>query len=422
MTTLLAIGDMHLGRPAPALPEDLRERHSELGPEAAWIRAVDTALAYGVDAVLLAGDLIDRERDFFFAYGELRAGVERLSNAGIPVLAVAGNHDTETLPRLADEIDSLELIGANGRWQLRQFDGLGIVGWSFPRPQVRSNPLDSLPTLDLPTSKIATTIGLLHCDLDQTDSPYAPVARRDLEAAPIDSWLLGHIHRPDPLSSERPIGYLGSITALRASETGARGPWLIEVSPRRLSFEHLPLAPLRFEALDVDCSELEDAAALDQTVLKAIKQRLGEIDLDDQGPVAIGWRITLSGQSPAAGQLAAAAAELAADNRSWQEAGLRCFIQRIESIALPRLDLKRLAGQDDPSGLLARRLLALDDPESEEFDRLIRLGQQALSTPLAAPEFQALDRRLEEADIADWLRRSGRRALLLMLAQREAGR
>ncbi|WP_376695132.1 metallophosphoesterase family protein [Wenzhouxiangella sp. EGI_FJ10305] len=415
MTTLLAIGDMHLGRPPAAIPEDLRGRRDELGPEVAWSRAVDEAIRRQVDAVILAGDLVDHRRDFFVAYGQLKAGVEELAAAGIRILAVAGNHDTEILPRLAGEIEHLELLGRDGQWQTQKVDKVTILGWSFPRPQVRHSPLESMPK----AREKGTVIGLLHCDLDKVDSPHAPVARRELEEAPVDAWLLGHIHRPDNLDDDRPIGYLGSISALRASETGQRGPWLVQVEGRDIAADHLPMAPLRYEALDVDCSALEDAAALGETVLSAVRENLRPLAEYDHPPTAVGLRITLTGQTPAAASLGSAAAELAADGRSWEEHGMACFVDKIESVVVPRLDLKRLSRQSDPSGLLARRLLALESPEDEEYQRLVRLARESMSPVLQAREFRDLESEPDDAAIAAWLRRAGRLALTRLVAQRE---
>lgn len=416
MTTLLAIGDMHLGRPPAAIPEDLRGRRDELGPEVAWSRSVDEAIARKVDAVVFAGDLVDQGRDFFVAYGQLKAGVERLAAAGIRVLAVAGNHDTEVLPRLAAEIGDLELLGAGGQWQARQVDQVTILGWSFPRPQVRISPLEDLPAT---SREGAAVIGLLHCDLDQADSPHAPVARRDLETAPVDAWLLGHIHRPDNLDEDRPIGYLGSISALRASETGQRGPWLIQVEGKDIAADQLPLAALRYEALEIDCSDLDHAELLGERVLAAARECLRPLAEQDTPPSAVGLRITLTGQSRAAAALADVAAELVADGRSWEEHDIACFIHKIQSAVLPRLDLKRLSRQSDPCGLLARRLLALDSPEDEEYQRLVRLARESMSPILGAREFRALDREPEDAELAEWLRRAGRLALIRLVAQRE---
>ncbi len=416
MTTLLAVGDMHLGRPPTALPEDLRQRQAQLGPEAAWQRVVSEAIERRVDGVLLAGDVVERSRDFFVAYGQLKSGIEQLAGAGIPVLAVAGNHDTHVLPRLADEIDQLHLLGRDGEWEEARLDDLTVLGWSFPQPQVRRSPLDTLDG----TRRDRTVIGLLHCDRDQADSAHAPVSGEALKKAPVDAWLLGHIHKPDPLDEDRPIGYLGSVTALRASETGARGPWLIQVSPGAVVADQLPLAPLRYERMEIDCSELGQAEELGERILAECRSVVGRLNELDCQPEALGLRLVLTGSTALGSALQEVADELAADGRSWEEGGIACFIQKVEQATHPAVDLRRLSRQSDPCGLLARRLIALEDPESDEYRRLVEMGHRQLDPVVRSREFRDLDRALDDRTVADWLRQAGLTALNRMLEQRGA--
>ena len=94
---ILAVGDMHLGRRPARLPDQLAERAHELGPASAWKRTVDAALDNKVHAVLLAGDVVENENDFFEAYRDLAGGVQRLTDEGIDVVGVAGNHDVKVL-------------------------------------------------------------------------------------------------------------------------------------------------------------------------------------------------------------------------------------------------------------------------------------------------------------------------------------
>lgn len=414
MTTLLAIGDMHLGRLPAALPDELDSRRRELGPEAAWSRAVAEAIEREVDGVVLAGDVVERHRDFFVAYGELKTGVERLAKAGIEVIAVAGNHDTHVLPRLAEEIDSLHLLGAGGHWQQYRLGEATIIGWSFPQSRVNFSPLDSFPRLD----PKKTLIGLLHCDRDQSDSTYAPVSSADLKDASVDAWLLGHIHQPDNLDTDRPIGYLGSVNALRASETGARGPWLVDIEDGKVMTTHLPLAPLRFETLSVDCSELDDCDALSGAILTAARERVIELQQTDYLPDALGLRVELVGQCTVSDRLPEAAGRLLSEARPWTENGISCFIHRIHTRTVPHLDLESLARQSDPCGLLARRLLALDNPGSEEWQRLVDKARPSVEAITGSREFRELHRSPSDDEIAADLARAGRLALSQLIAQR----
>jgi DNA repair exonuclease SbcCD nuclease subunit len=136
---LLAIGDIHLGRRPTRVPEDVLESvgSKELTPAAALRRAVERALSLEVDAVLLAGDVVEQNDDFYEAYGDLAEGVKRLTRAGIPVFGVAGNHDVRVLPRLADAIPEFQLLGRGGVWEEAVIEGrdgssMRILGWSFP--------------------------------------------------------------------------------------------------------------------------------------------------------------------------------------------------------------------------------------------------------------------------------------------------
>lgn len=418
MTTLLAIGDIHLGRSPSALHPDLLARAPQLGPEAAWARAVTEAIDRQVDGVLLAGDLVERSRDLLVAYGDLKNGVEKLATAGIPVLAVAGNHDTLVLPRLAREIDALQLLGAEGRWQEKNIGKLNIIGWSFPRPQVRHSPLKELPPISLPER----TIGLLHCDRDQSDSPYAPVSSAELEAAPTAAWLLGHIHQPDALVGPRPIGYLGSLNALRASETGARGPWLLRWRHSGLEIEQLPLAPLRYEVLELDLSELDQAEGLAELILS--QSRLRAAELVQQGCMAevVGLRLNLSGRCRFERQLPATVDQLMNESRPWDEHGLVMFVQKINTQTRPDFDLAEVAQRADPCGLLARRLQILADPGHPNHQSLLDQARGRLARVAGLREFQALGVNVDDEVVRRSLQHAGQRALLELLnQQRDVG-
>lgn len=416
MTTLLAIGDIHLGRIPAALHPDLVDQAGQLGPEVAWSRAVTEAINREVDAVLLAGDVVERSRDLLVAYGDLKSGIEKLATAGIPVLAVAGNHDTLVLPRLAGEIDALELLGADGRWQEKSVGKLSVIGWSFPRPQVQRSPLRDFPSIAHPER----TIGLLHCDRDQSNSTYAPVSSAELDAAPLAAWLLGHIHQPDRLSGPRPIGYLGSVSALRASETGARGPWLLRWTGSGIECEQLPLAPLRYEALQLDVGRLESAELLAEATLAAARELATDLARQDYLPDVIGLRLTLVGRCRFQRELADAGERLIETSRPWRERGMMMFIQKVDIRTEPDFDLDPLARQSDPCGLLARQLLVLADPDHPEHQLLLDRSRSRLMRVAGMREFQSLGTELDDAAVRDWLQRAGQRALLELLAQRRS--
>src|SRR5690606_39443660 len=108
----------------------------------------------------------------------------------------------DVLPKLARSFpaEQFRLLGVHGLWERHTIykDGsavLHIDGWSFPQQYVRQDPLAGYrpePAGGVPV------IGLLHCDLDRPQSPYAPVSAADLLRRPVAFWLLGHIHVPIP--------------------------------------------------------------------------------------------------------------------------------------------------------------------------------------------------------------------------------
>ena len=411
---LLAVGDMHLGRVPTSLPEAIAGNARALGPEAAWQRSVRLALEQNVEAVLLAGDVVDRERDFFAGYDQLRQGVEELLAAGIRVLAIAGNHDTHVLPRLADAVSGLELIGRGGRWQAVELSAGSVVGWSFPTRRVTRSPLAEWtdPGGNRPR------IGLLHCDRDQPDSVYAPVTTSELERSPVDAWLLGHVHRPDLDANDPPSGYLGSISALRASEVGARGPWLIRIDEGRVRATHCALAPLAFEALDLDVGDLTRADALDAAVLEAGRRAVADRIEADALPDALGLRLRLVGEHVEASRLRETVETLMENPPVFEESGCRVFAHRLECAFGPKLDLESLARQPDPAGLLARDLLLLAGPDSEARRQLVAEARARMNAAGAISDLHPVAATASDSQAVEALQRAGRAALARLMEQR----
>ncbi|MBT3223394.1 MAG: DNA repair exonuclease, partial [Proteobacteria bacterium] len=200
-TNLLFAGDIHLGRrPQRLVHAELDP--SRFAPTEAWARLVDVAIERRVDAVVLAGDVVDDERDRFEAYGHLERGIRRLMGEGIATVGVAGNHDGIALPRLADRLADFTLLGRGGTWQRVALESgkipVDLLGWSFSERHHRESPLLSpglTPALDGRRSD-ATLLGVLHCDLGATGGGYAPISHSELERLDVDGWFLGHIHRP----------------------------------------------------------------------------------------------------------------------------------------------------------------------------------------------------------------------------------
>ncbi len=419
---LLAVGDIHLGRLPTRIPEGFALDSVELGPAAAWRSAVDLAIHEQVRAVLLAGDVVESEKDFFEGFRELKTGIEKLTAEGIEVVAVAGNHDVEVLPRLAKTLggeSGFTLLGEGGVWQSHSLeDGTSqvqIQGWSFPKRTVNASPLSGVRF----DRGAGIELGLLHCDLGQTKSDYAPVTRAELTQSGLDGWLLGHIHAPHELTADNLIGYLGCLTGMDPGEPGAHGPWLIDIGEGRIrEVRQLPIAALRWEALRVDLNALEDAGELEQVLIAKAEQLDHVLFAHGPAPKAVGLRVKFFGQPAHEGAIANCrkGAHFPIGDRHY-------FVEHIEAELLPQVSLEELATREDPLGLLASRLLLLDRPADDPDRRaLIDSTSKRFTERLQNASWRGLesnaDRCADEAVIAQ-LRAAGTAALHTLCAQQD---
>ncbi|MEJ2679201.1 MAG: DNA repair exonuclease, partial [Gemmatimonadota bacterium] len=337
--TVLCAADLHLGRRPAGLAGTGVDRLSSAD---AWSNLVGRAVADGVDLVLLAGDVVDRFNRSFEAYGPLDQGIRSLKAAGIPVVAVAGNHDFDVLPDVAAEVGDghLTVLGRGGaweRWTLKGQDGeprLHVDGWSFPDQHWHDDPTmdydpaafgapggarDSAPGSvggqapggmpggahgDVPV------LGLVHGDLDQPASPYAPLATSRLRSLDVAAWVLGHIHTPS--LREDPAGpsilYPGSVQALKAGERGPHGAWLLELEPgRRPAFRPVALSGVRYDRVDVDVGAVDDAAGLNAAVRTSLRAHLDQVGQASVGPLKVVYcQVRLTGRTRLHGGVEAA--------------------------------------------------------------------------------------------------------------------
>ncbi|MGH0035607.1 MAG: metallophosphoesterase family protein [Myxococcota bacterium] len=430
---LLFVGDIHLGRRPTRLPERLGEYGidpAELTPAATWRRTVDHACALaeepeGLAALVLAGDVIESLEDRFGAFPHLESGVRRLVEAGVPVYGVAGNHDVQALPRLADRIPEFHLLGRGGRWErVSPCPGVDLVGWSFPQRVVRENPLaDYAPA----SSDGAVTLGVLHCDLDGGHSSYAPVTRGELEAAPADAWLLGHVHAPSSLEGPRPIGYLGSLVGLDPGEPGPHGPWLVEVDAAgRVRARQLALAPLRWEraVLRLDEAALCEAAGDPASLADALQDRATRLlrELRERAqtgglvPRVMGVRLAIEGTT----RFREAVRDLCADPAAWPVVSaedVHLFTEKIEDRTRPAVDLEALARGTDPPALLARRLLEV---EQGRFDEALARRLEGVRDDVRFRDLSEEARREDARATRERTLRVGLATLESLLAQRSS--
>ncbi len=424
---ILAIGDMHLGRRPSRLPSELAKHATELSPQKGWERAIEHAIKHHVDLVVLAGDLVDQEDNFFEAFRPLDTGINALVSAGIEVVGISGNHDVSVLPRLAKQLSQFKLLGANGRWETHRYEKHGeavtLHGWSYPRPVVSESPLMGHTFERAP----GLNFGLLHCDRDQADSRYAPVTSQALNEAGLDGWLLGHIHKPDPLSHKSVSGYLGSITGLHVGEIGPRGPWLLDIDQGQVhAVSHWTIAPLVWIHLSLDISNLTKPDQAMDALLQDIRRLDQQASAYMEPPRALGIRLVLSGQSDLGGEISEALVDRQDENFAVGDIET-IFLESINDQTTAAVDLSLLAKRTDHIGRLARSLVLLDEPKQsidlspesiEQRQSLIDSASEQLMSLADEGRWQLGQASpLTEAEVIGHIKHSGHQLLREWLAQ-----
>jgi exonuclease SbcD len=420
---LVLAGDLHLGRLCTRLPAELDGRR--FGAAKGWDRLVERTIAAGADALLLSGDLVDQSNRYFEALGPLAAGLARLAQAGVRVLAVSGNHDHDVLPRLAGDA-GLTLLGAGGTWErftLSDRTGrpaLHVDGWSFPAARHPHDPLDDYPAL--PSGGLPL-IGLLHADLDAPGSPYAPVRSARLASAGPHFWLLGHVHGPR-YQAAGPVGllYPGSPVPLDPGEPGAHGAWLLEVRPGGLPVPQLlPLAPVRYDEVEVSLDGLTDESAAEAAITGAVMRHLTELATAPQAPEVVSLRVRLGGRTSLHARLAQVAERARADFAPVVRE-TAAHLERVVVATRPAFDLEALARGSDPPATLARLINSLDDASSEEVAPWLEAARNGAETARAAKHYAEAGSApaLDDIALRESVREKAFALLERLLAQKES--
>lgn len=437
--TVLCAADLHLGRRSSRLPA--LESGARLSPAEAWLDLVERAVTDRVSLVVLAGDVVDQYNRSYEAWGPLQGGVRALEAAGIPVVAVAGNHDHDTLHDLAADTGggNLTVLGRGGvweRWTLTGDEGeplLHVDGWSFPDGRWPADPTESYDPASLGGATGVPILGLLHAELDQTGSPYGPVSAARLRSLPVAAWVLGHIHVPylSEGSGAPAILYPGSLQALDPGETGPHGACLIELRGKQTpTFRRIALSGARYDTVEVDVTGLEDAAALNAAVRRSLQQHLNHLGEELTGPLKmVHCRVRLTGRTPLHGRIEDALDGLGAVDIS-AESGLRLIADPRPIIdTLPSVELEELARASDSPGLLARLLLELDAEPAAGRGELAGAASKAAARAAAAvaqkshyatANLESVEVGADSDRVREGVRRQAARLLDALMAQKEA--
>jgi exonuclease SbcD len=265
MTRVIHTGDTHLGYQQYHRPE---RREDFL---AAFRQVAEDAIREPVDAVIHAGDLFHDRRptlpDIMGALDVLRT----LDDAGVPFLAVVGNHESKRNAQWLDLFESLGLATRLGRDPV-VIDDVGFYGLDFvPRSKRDDLPYD-FAAHDADHSALVSH-GLFqpfpHGDWDAVEV---------LEESTVefDAVLLGDDHTPQTRHLEEPhdvwLTYCGSTERASAAERDERGYNLV-VFEDGVDIRRRGLDTREFVFVDVELGEHEG--------IERVRERVGQHDLED---------------------------------------------------------------------------------------------------------------------------------------------
>jgi exonuclease SbcD len=406
--------DLHLDTPFEGLGEagagaGTGELHGRLVDASliALDALVDRALARQALFVALAGDVYDGAHRGLRAQARLLAATRRLDAAGIHTFIAHGNHDPvgEGWSAVRAWPDRVHVFPADAAEtvHLQAPDGtpVTVTGTSFPVREVREGLHARFPRPEGTGFHVA----VLHANVGALGehAAYSPCRLEDLEARGYDAWLLGHIHRRAILRPHGPfVAYPGNLQgrSFKPSECGPKGALLVQVEGGRPTSTFLDLAPVRFEALEVDVSACDDlGAVIDRLTAAAETVRAREAGRH------VVVRATLTGRTPAYEDLARSAGPVLLDAVREATPGGDLTWAALAVETHPVRDLTTLAARDDLAGELVREMERL---------RANPVLLRSLLDGAAHPVFRELLPETDAETLDRWLTTAAEQALLLL--------
>ena len=420
---LLCTGDLHIGRRSAGA------QGKEFSCGEAWVRLarlaagddVDGIRIPKVDVVLISGDLTDEHNRYYQAAGPVERGLALLHDAGIPTIAVAGNHDSGTLADLYRAFENhyrFHVLGLGGRWETHLHDDrLKIHGWSYPKSEYPACPLrERTPSPDdLPA------VGLVHVQATAGGDAYAFARPQDFLAHPdVDLWVTGHLHAPTYTEHAGRVLNPGSPQAMDPGEPGWHGAYVVSLGAKGQigAPEPVPVSTAWYQTVPVYLGPdgEDDADRLRYALHAAIVAQTEQVRLRNPLCRRLSLRIDIEGRTQLSRAALDAEAKALKDNPDLGLGGPELVIERVTFDRVrPPLDLTRLATELGPTGILARALL---DLETATPDFLAQAAQNIAAHPFfaAAKEVAPMD----DTRIRAAARDHGYRMLEALEAQRAA--
>jgi hypothetical protein len=272
---LVAVGDAHLGRTHLAhLRDDEGRNVREEDFLASFDWAVERTVELEPDGFLWLGDIFDHARPSYRVFTRVAIRLKRLQDAGLPGVAISGNHDTPRLRGTGSPYAALEEFFSNVTfaWAMEAVtaDLAGVRVHAVPQTLSEREFREELERTAADLHADATSVLLAHVALTSLPArQYRDINELEVEEGAFDRRfdhvMLGHYHVHQKVSKR--TWYAGSTDSFwfadRPKGAGPKG--LVVLDTEAGTVEHhpnpgeRPLETFGVDAAGMGPSELVDA-------------------------------------------------------------------------------------------------------------------------------------------------------------------
>ncbi len=338
---IIHCADIHLGAKMDSFPKEVAEkRKTEV--RNSFLRMVNYAKAEGVCAVLLSGDIFDRDKPFKkdvdFFYDVVASHPE------IEFFYLRGNHDFEGSAR---ELENLRLFST--QWSSYLVGDVVVSGIELSKENKRA--YYSSLALDEKKCNIVMLHGQLGEEINLTK----------LREKGIDYLALGHIHEyaEGAIDGRGRYAYSGCLEGRGFDETGVKGFVLLDVD-EGIESGFIPFSAREIVKAQVDVSSLQEGYAM----AKRVKEQVG---FQKENV----YRVEL------VGEVDLEVDEFAADVERYLFA--ECAYLSVKDCTKKKLDYSAYALDKTLRGEFVRGVAELPDYTEEEKAQIIAYGLKALA-------------------------------------------
>lgn len=276
--TFIHAADLHLDSPFKGLtkvPDAVRQQLRE-STFIALRRLVDIVKQEKVDFVVLAGDLFDAADRSLRAQLRLQKALAEITNYGVQVFVVHGNHDPESGRQAKlDYPQGVFVFGSREVECQPAYTRSGelaahVYGISYATSAVT----DNLALRFRKREGASFHLALLHANVDGNPSydNYAPCRLDELVTSGFHYWALGHIHDRRTLHEYPHVVYPGNIQGRSIRETGSKGSYVVSVSESgAIELQFHELSAVLWQELVVSIEGMEREQELKNRLLTALE-------------------------------------------------------------------------------------------------------------------------------------------------------